>query len=62
MPTPIVIPSRPDPVTFQLEETALIVVDMQNAYASPGGYVDLLGSDLSEAPAVIEVIERVLKA
>ncbi|MFQ3613157.1 MAG: isochorismatase family protein, partial [Cyanobacteriota bacterium] len=62
MPTPIVIPSRPDPVTFDLEETALIVVDMQNAYASKGGYVDILGSDLSEAPAVIEVIRRVLAA
>ncbi|HIK20842.1 MAG TPA: isochorismatase family protein [Synechococcus sp. M44_DOE_062] len=62
MPTPVVIPSRPDPVTFQLEETALIVVDMQNAYASRGGYVDLLGSDLREAPAVIQVIARVLEA
>lgn len=62
MPIPIVIPSRPDPVTFDLEETALIVVDMQNAYASRGGYVDILGSDLSEAPAVIQVIARVLVA
>jgi ureidoacrylate peracid hydrolase len=62
MSTPLVIPSRPDPVTFQLEETALIVVDMQNAYTSRGGYVDLLGSDLSEAPTVIQVIAGVLEA
>ena len=32
-------------------ETALIVVDMQNAYASPGGYLDLAGFDVSGAPA-----------
>ena len=30
-------------------ETALIIVDMQNAYASPGGYLDLAGFDISGA-------------
>ena len=37
-------------------ETALIVVDMQNAYASPGGYLDLAGFDISGAAPVIEKI------
>ncbi len=27
-------------------ETALIIVDMQNAYASPGGYTSLAGFDV----------------
>ena len=31
------LPARPEPLPFNPRETALIVVDMQNAYASPGG-------------------------
>ncbi|EOS96611.1 putative isochorismatase family protein, rutB [Erwinia tracheiphila PSU-1] len=30
------IVARPEAITFPLEQTALIVVDMQNAYATPG--------------------------
>ena len=37
-------------------ETALIIVDMQNAYASPGGYLDLAGFDISGAAPAIEKI------
>ena len=43
-------------------ETALIVVDMQNAYASPGGYLDLAGFDISGAAAVIEKITQLAEA
>jgi ureidoacrylate peracid hydrolase len=32
----------------------VIVIDMQNAYASPGGYVDKAGFDISGAKAAIE--------
>ncbi len=41
-------------------ETALIVVDMQNAYASPGGYIDIQGFDVSGAQRVIKRILRVI--
>ena len=41
-------------------ETALIVVDMQNAYASSGGYIDIQGFDVSGARHVIEQILRVI--
>lgn len=33
--------ARPEAITFSAPQSALIVVDMQNAYASPGGYLDL---------------------
>ena len=49
-----VIKADPEPLDFQAERSALIVVDMQNAYASKGGYLDLAGFDVSGAPAVIE--------
>ena len=37
-------------------ETAVVVVDMQNAYASAGGYLDLAGFDIAGAAGVIEKI------
>jgi ureidoacrylate peracid hydrolase len=46
--------ARPEPILIKPAETALIIVDMQNAYASPGGYVDLAGFDISgAAPTLI---------
>jgi ureidoacrylate peracid hydrolase len=56
----IVLPARPEPLTVDPAETAVVVIDMQNAYASPGGYLDLAGFDISGAPAVIRNIQGVL--
>jgi ureidoacrylate peracid hydrolase len=53
------LPARPEPLTLILEETALIVVDMQNAYLSPGGYIGLVGFDVSGASPMIEETARV---
>ena len=44
-----------------MSQTAVIVVDMQNAYASPGGYLDLAGFDISGAAAVIQNTKGVLE-
>mgnify|MGYP003106685638 CR=1 FL=1 len=33
-----ILTARPEAITFDPQQTALIVVDMQNAYATPGGY------------------------
>lgn len=49
----LTLPTRPDPLTVTVAETALIVVDMQNAYCSPGGYMDAVGFDVSGAAPVI---------
>jgi ureidoacrylate peracid hydrolase len=49
----ITLPARPEGLRFAASAAALIVVDMQNAYASPGGYLDLAGFDISGAAAVI---------
>ncbi len=50
----VVLPARPEPIRIEPARTALIVVDMQNAYASPGGYLDIAGFDVSGAAAAIE--------
>jgi ureidoacrylate peracid hydrolase len=56
------LPARPEPVLFRPDQTALIVVDMQNAYASPGGYLDLAGFDISGAAAAIERVAEAVQA
>lgn len=49
----IALPARPEPVALDPGATALVVVDMQNAYASRGGYLDLAGFDLDGIEPVI---------
>jgi ureidoacrylate peracid hydrolase len=55
------LPARPEPIRVAVEETAVIVVDMQNAYASPGGYLDLAGFDIGGAAAVIAQSAKVVE-
>jgi ureidoacrylate peracid hydrolase len=54
------LPARPEAIRLAHDETAVIVIDMQNAYASPGGYLDLAGFDISGAAGTIERIATVL--
>ncbi|RYF63192.1 MAG: pyrimidine utilization protein B [Comamonadaceae bacterium] len=61
-PAPRILPARPEPVAMQPAQTALIVVDMQNAYASLGGYVDSAGFDISGAQGTIAGIVRAIEA
>jgi ureidoacrylate peracid hydrolase len=56
----VTLPARPEPIRVVVEETAVIVVDMQNAYASPGGYLDLAGFDIHGAAKVVEQTAKVL--
>ena len=49
--------ARPEAITFDPQQSALIVVDMQNAYATPGGYLDLAGFDVSTTRPVIANIQ-----
>jgi ureidoacrylate peracid hydrolase len=58
----VTFPARPANLDVVLEETALIVVDMQNAYLSKGGYLDLVGTDVSKAPKVITATKTVIDA
>ena len=44
------------------DNTTLIIIDMQNDFCSPGGYVERMGYDLSRMRAPIEPIRSVLSA
>ena len=61
-PAPRVLPARPEPLALHATDSALIVVDMQNAYASLGGYVDSAGFDISGAQGTIANIARTIAA
>lgn len=51
------IQERIDPAT-----TALVVVDMQNDFCSPGGYLDKLGADLTAVAPTAHGISRLLES
>ena len=56
----VVLPARPEPIRLSPSDTAVVVIDMQNAYASEGGYADLAGFDIAGAASVIGKIAQVL--
>ncbi|WP_374943028.1 pyrimidine utilization protein B [Sphingomonas sp.] len=56
----VTLPARPEALRLDPAETAVVVIDMQNAYASPGGYVDLAGFDIAGAAGTIARIASVL--
>ena len=56
------MPAEPASVSLDLDRTALIVVDMQNAFASPGGMLDLAGVDVRPARDVIANAAMVCEA
>jgi ureidoacrylate peracid hydrolase len=54
--------AKPDPIDIDLHRTAVIVVDMQNAFVSKGGLFDYVGMDISGAPSVIENNKKIIHA
>ncbi|KAI0129017.1 isochorismatase [Xylariales sp. AK1849] len=56
----ITIPARPEPISLNPSESAVVVVDMQNAYSTKGGYVDVAGFDISGAKGTIAKIKQTL--
>ena len=53
-------PTKPEPVEVNLERSAIVVVDMQNAFATKDGMLYLSGRDIAPAQQVITVLKQVL--
>ena len=54
----IALRAKPNQIRIDLRQTALIVVDMQNAFASKGGMFDLAGFDISGAARGLRSTKR----
>jgi ureidoacrylate peracid hydrolase len=58
----VLLPAKPEPVEVDLAKCALMVVDMQNAFATPGGMLDIAGVDIADAPRVVEAVRVLIEA
>jgi nicotinamidase-related amidase len=59
-PRPLRIACQPQDVTIDLQRTALLVIDMQNDFCAPGGWVDHLGVDYTPDRAPIGPLQKLL--
>lgn len=53
--------TEPDPIEFELEKSAVCVVDMQNWDIKPGGFFALTGIDTTHGQRVIQPIRNVVE-
>jgi len=58
----ITVKADPQPILVDLARAALLVVDMQNAFAHKGGYFDLVGLDITPIRRIIEPCRTVINA
>ncbi|BEL09482.1 cysteine hydrolase [Actinoplanes sichuanensis] len=59
MPT---VDARPSPFEFDLDTTALLVIDMQRDFLLPGGFGESLGNDVARLRRTIAPLQALLKA
>ena len=57
---PVRVAAEPNPLIFDAARAALLVIDMQNDFCSPGGWFDSRGIDLAPARGVIKPINVML--
>ena len=60
MPRQLTIEANPDPITVEVADTAVVVVDMQNDFCSHGGLLDRAGVNISTIQKAIGPTRRVL--
>ena len=51
--------ARPEAIALDFSRAAVLVNDMQNAFCSPGGYIDKIGFDVSAAATTAARVDRV---
>jgi ureidoacrylate peracid hydrolase len=58
----LTIDAEPEPIELDLFKSAIIVVDMQNAFVKNGGYLDLTGHDISATQKIIPPCRKIITA
>ncbi len=60
---PVTLEAEPEPIEIDLKRTALMVIDMQHAFASKGCFFDLCGViDISQTQSIIDPIKKAIDA
>ena len=54
--------ANPFPYDFDLQKTALVLIDMQRDFIEPGGFGETLGNDVSLLEAIVPATKTVLDA
>ncbi|WP_455384768.1 cysteine hydrolase family protein [Acidihalobacter prosperus] len=59
-PRPASVRAEPQRITVDLNRTAVIVIDMQNDFCAPGGWLDHIGVDVTPARGPIKPLQALL--
>src|SRR5712671_6931046 len=62
LPRPLTVEAGPKLVTFDLARTAIVVIDMQNDFCHPDGWLAHIGVDVGPVRAPITPLQRLLPA
>lgn len=54
--------AQPFPYDFDLQKTALVLIDMQRDFIEPGGFGETLGNDVSLLEAIVPTTKMVLQS
>jgi biuret amidohydrolase len=60
--TTMLLDAEPEPITLDLDKTALVIIDMQRDFLLPGGFGETLGNDVSLLASAVVPCRRVLDA
>ncbi|MFC1947465.1 cysteine hydrolase family protein [Chloroflexota bacterium] len=58
----VTIQAEPEPLEIDLKRTAIMVIDMQNAFVSEGGMFALSGKDMDYIAKTVQPNQRIIKA
>ena len=61
-PHPLALPALPQDLTIDLRRTAIVVIDMQNDFCHPKGWLASIGVDVAPARALIAPLQALLPA
>lgn len=54
------VQAEPEPIGIDITKTAVLIIDMQNAFVSKGGYFNLAGYDISASQGIIPRCQKIL--
>jgi nicotinamidase-related amidase len=58
----VTVAAEPFDFRFDIDHTALVIIDMQRDFVEPGGFGASLGNDVSLLQAIVPTVQRVLHA